>query len=112
VTSLSQLRQPLLAIDTSHSTSETVIKLSGECDTSNVADFNATVIEILTSERRRIVFDVEELSFMDSSGLIAIERAIESLRPVGGGVVVQKPTWILKWLLDVFGIAGNVVIVE
>jgi len=103
---------PLLAITVSRSNSETVIKLSGECDNSNVDELNKAVHEVLTSENRRIVLDVEELSFMGSCGLIPIERAIESLQLVGGTVVVHKPSRMLKWLLAFFDISQNAIIIE
>jgi anti-anti-sigma factor len=106
------MSDPLLAISTSRSNLETTIKLSGECDHSNVDDLNRVVHEILMSETRRIVLDVEELNYMGSCGLTSIERALEVLQPVGGIVVVHKPAWMLKWLLDFFGISKGAVIVE
>ena len=104
------MAEPLLAISTARSKSETVIKLSGECDISNVDDLYEAVYEMLASETRRIVLDVEELDFMGSCGLTAIQRAIEGLKPFGGVVVIQKPSWMLRWLLDLFGMSRQVVV--
>ena len=102
----------LLSISISRSKTETVIKLSGECDISNIDGLEMTVYEILVSENRRIVLDVEELNFMGSCGLTPIERAIESLQLVDGIVVVKKPARMFRWLLDFFGVSETAVIVE
>jgi anti-anti-sigma factor len=104
--------KPLLRITTTRSDAETVIKLSGECDVSNVEDLKTTVYNILVSERRRIILDVEELDFMGSCGLTPILRAIDGLQPHGGVVVVKKPTRTLRWLLDYFGIAEKAIVVD
>jgi anti-anti-sigma factor len=106
------MAEPLLAISTSLQKSETIIKLSGECDISNVDDLNKAIYDTLVSENRRVVLDVEELDFMGSCGLTPIQRAIESLQPVGGIVVVHRPSRMMKWLLDFFGISQRAVVVE
>ena len=103
---------PLLRITTTRSNAETVIKLCGECDISNVKDLNKAVYDSLEGENRRIVLDVEELNFMGACGLTPIKQAIETLQPVGGIVVVRKPARMLAWLLDFFGISKKAVIVE
>jgi anti-anti-sigma factor len=97
--------EPLLRITTSRTNTEAVIKLGGECDISNVEDLNSAVSGVLAAENRRIVLDVEELDFMGACGLMPIERAIESLQPTGGIVVIHKPARMLAWLLDFVGIA-------
>jgi anti-anti-sigma factor len=104
--------KPLLSITTSRSNSETVVKLSGECDISNVKDLNKAVYDILISENQRIVLDVEELNFMGSCGLTPIERAVEALQPVGGIVVVKRPSRMLHWLLETFGVASKAVVIK
>jgi anti-anti-sigma factor len=104
--------EPLLRITTSRSNAETVIKLCGECDISNVEDLNKAVYDILVVENRRIVLDVEDLNFMGSCGLTPIKQAIETLQPAGGIVVVRKPARMLAWLLGFFGISKEAVIVE
>ena len=106
------MAEPLLSISTSLQKSETIIKLSGECDISNVDDLNKAIYDTLVSENRRVVLDVEELNFMGSCGLTPIQQAIESLQPVGGIVVVHRPTRMLKWLLDFFGVSQRAVVVE
>lgn len=106
------MADPLLAISTSRSQSETVIKLAGECDISNVGELNEAVRDILVSEYCCIVLDVEQLKFMGSCALTPIESAIESLQPVGGVVVVQKPSRTARWLLEIFGISKKAVIVQ
>ena len=102
----------LLEISTSRSNHETIIKLSGECDISNVDDVNEAVFGVLTGNTRQIVFDVEELSFMGSCGLASIEQAIEGLQLTGGVVVIRKPSRIVRWLLDFFGIANMAVVID
>jgi anti-anti-sigma factor len=104
--------EPLFAITTSLRKSETIIKLSGECDISNVELLNTTIYDVLLSEKRRIVLDVQDLSFMGSCGLTPIRRVIDSLEPVGGVVVVKEPSPMLSWLLDVFGISQKALVLS
>jgi len=104
--------ESLLRIITSRSTSEVVIKLSGECDISNVECLNATIYEILLAGNRRIVLDVEDLNFMGSCVLTSIERAVEHLQQDGGIVVIKRPSSIVRRVLDIFAVSERAVIVE
>ncbi len=52
--------------------SETVIALSGELDLATLRIFEGVLDEIEFSSLRRVVLDLEQLSFIDASGLRGI----------------------------------------
>ena len=83
------MAESLLVIQTRHDRSETVVTLSGECDLSNVNELDKAVHEILRSENRRIVLDVEHLQFAGVCALAPIETAITALQHSDGIVVVR-----------------------
>jgi anti-anti-sigma factor len=105
------MSEPLLVITTLRSDSETVVKVSGECDYSNVADFNEAIYQALIAGDKRIVLDVEDLTHMASCGLTPIEQMIESLNSIEGNLIVRKPSQMFGWLLDLFGISRRAVVI-
>lgn len=62
----------------------TVVELSGEqLDASNTKDFKRDIAPILESNSK-VVFDMSQLSFVDSSGLGAILSCLRLLNAAGG----------------------------
>jgi anti-anti-sigma factor len=104
--------EPLLVITTLRSDAETVVKVSGECDYSNVADLSEAIYQALIAGARRIVLDVEDLTHMASCCLTPIEQTIESLDLIEGNLIVRKPSQTFAWLLDRYGISRRAVVIQ
>ncbi len=58
-----------LHIDTFVENKETVLKLSGEIDAHTAPKLKTTLLELLSEENNNVVVDLEEVSYMDSTGL-------------------------------------------
>jgi anti-anti-sigma factor len=59
-----------------------VISIAGELDLSNAGTVETELERIITARPARLVFDLSELSFMDSSGIALLLRARERWAPV------------------------------
>jgi anti-anti-sigma factor len=66
---------PALEIDTASQADAYVIRLRGELDLAGCAQLEAILSEAEAGEANRIVLDLEELGFLDVTGVGAIYRA-------------------------------------
>ena len=82
---------------------EGVLWLAGEFDLAGLDVFEAGVRNVLDSQRE-LVFDLSELTFLDSTGIRAI---LVVAGEVGGGVVIRRPTPPVRRVLDLIGIDGH-----
>ncbi len=57
-----------------------ILKLSGELDASNYLDVIQQVQDIYTSGSRRLVIDMSDVTFLSSSGLVALHSAALIMR--------------------------------
>jgi anti-sigma B factor antagonist len=69
---------------------QVVVALRGELDVADAASVVTALTEFLARERQVIV-DLEELEFIDSSGLHALVRAREPARRAGGDLLLAAP---------------------
>ncbi|MGZ4677638.1 MAG: STAS domain-containing protein [Acidimicrobiia bacterium] len=77
-----------------------VVAISGEIDLSNAAATEASIRAGLPGDARRIVFDLGELRFMDSSGLAVL------LRLAGGveAVAIRNASGAIVRIIEVTGL--------
>lgn len=79
----------------------TVLELSGrlvfgeECDTLRVQ-----VKQLLAARKRRIVFNLERVSYSDSAGLGCLAGAFTSIRNAGGELKLIDPSQRVQEALD------------
>jgi anti-sigma B factor antagonist len=88
------------AADVSTENAVPVIRLSGELDMVSVERVRAVIDEALAGENERLVFDVSELEFMDSSGIALL---ISAARKVPA-VEVRNPTAIVRRIIELTGL--------
>ncbi len=67
-----------------------VIAVSGRIDSSNAADFDTAMKDLVNQGRRNIVLDLSKLDYMSSAGLRAMVAALKSARHGGGNVVIAE----------------------
>lgn len=87
------------------------LALAGELDLSTVEELSAALNE-LVPEGGRIVLDVSELSFMDSTGLRVLLDVATRLRE-GGTVVLRGPQDQVRRVIEISGVesvASNLLI--
>jgi anti-sigma B factor antagonist len=78
-----------------------VIKIIGELDVSNAHRLRA-ILEGISDPSPRVIIDMSELSFMDSSGLTVLLEATRR----GASVVLRQPSPVVRRLVDVTGLGG------
>jgi len=77
------------------------IKLVGELDISSAGAFRTTVDQIVASRPERLVFDLSQLSFMDSSGIAVMVYAANH----SGEVQLLHPSSIVRRIVEATGLS-------
>ncbi|MCD6450720.1 MAG: STAS domain-containing protein [Thermotogaceae bacterium] len=79
-----------------------IIVPDGELDVTNSTQFKEKVLnEYISSGKSRIIFDMSNVGYMDSSGLGAIISILKNARMNGGGVVVANLEDSIKRLFSI-----------
>jgi len=78
-----------------------VIMLSGEIDLSNVDALEEKIEPVLAKRRQPVVFDLRELSFMDSSGIALLLRMAGHAQSVR----VRKPSAMVLRMIEATGLS-------
>lgn len=79
-----------------------VIRLVGDLDIASADDLRRVVAQATAAGPERLVFDVEKLSFMDSSGLTVLLEAAAAV----DHVVLRSPTEIVRRVIDTTGVSS------
>jgi anti-anti-sigma factor len=80
------------------------IRIHGECDISTMATLEAQARELLEGGDTRIIFDLEDATFIDSSILRVFLAAHRRLAPLGGEVVLLARPGFVRRLLHLLEI--------
>ena len=81
-----------------------VVEPSGEVDLASAAELEACLDALFDSGTRRIIVDLGEVSFMDSTGVRALVRARTRLNAAGGILLVVCPHPNLHRVFEVTGV--------
>jgi len=79
-----------------------VVEVAGELDMATVPVLSNTLAEMTGST---VVVDLQELTFMDSSGISALIHARKQLVRNGHGLVLTRPNANVERVLDIVGLA-------
>jgi anti-anti-sigma factor len=77
-----------------------LVKVSGEVDISNADQLAETVSAITSSRPERIVFDLNDLRFMDSAGIAVLLGAAAKVSSVG----VRNPSPAVRRVVELTGL--------
>lgn len=92
-----------LHITTSDVNGSTVVKLQGEIDVYTAPRLRDCLIRLVGEGHRKVVLDLQDVEFLDSTGLGVMVGGLKRLRAHGGGMTIvcdRDPT------LKVFEISG------
>jgi anti-sigma B factor antagonist len=78
-----------------------VISLAGEIDLSNMELVREQLEPTLRTAPERLIFEVGELQFMDSSGLALMLGAAQR----AGSVALRNPTSVIRRIVETSGLA-------
>lgn len=92
---------PLL-VDVAQGPTGPVVTLTGELDLSNVDSVQGVIEPLIESKPDRLIFDVGELGFIDSSGIAMLLRAL----PRVGTIVIRHPSNVVRRVLETTGVSN------
>jgi anti-anti-sigma factor len=93
------------AVETRDADDDRVIALSGEVDVYSVPGMREAVLDAVAAlNGQRVVLDVRDVRFIDSTGLALLISARRYVDERGGTIVLRNPSeWIVK-VLDISGL--------
>ncbi len=81
-----------------------IVRIEGELDLSSVGEFRQTVDEVLDNQRSKyLLMNLEQLTFIDSSGLGAILGRYKKVNLLGGRILVTN---IKPQITRIFELSG------
>ena len=89
-----------------------VVALEGEIDLSAAPDAERRIAQAEAREPGRLVIDLREVTFMDSSGLRVLLTAHRRADQAGRGFALVKGGEAVERLLDVTGLTGRLEILD
>jgi anti-sigma B factor antagonist len=99
-----EIRQGLLAVRTARRGAAWVVSLEGELDLANAHIAEEALHEVIDDESSRLVVDMHELSFIDSTGIALLVSLMRSERCRGRLSFVPSTSAEVVRILQVTGI--------
>jgi stage II sporulation protein AA (anti-sigma F factor antagonist) len=89
-----------------------VITLSGELDLATAEVLESSVAEACSDGARELLLDLEQLRFMDSTGLRAVLMARERCEGDGCELYLARPQRAVRQLLELTGVLPRLRLIE
>ncbi|MFY1688599.1 STAS domain-containing protein [Plantactinospora sp. WMMB782] len=93
-----------LTVHTEERSDVVVVSVAGELDMATAPQLQDQITDLLEKGRNRLVFDLAELTFCDSTGLSVFVRARNSADEAGGTVRLAAPRRGVLRILEVSGL--------
>jgi anti-anti-sigma factor len=77
-----------------------VVRLAGQLDLFAAADVKQRLVAAVDGGHRRLVLDLAEVSFVDSSGLGTLIGALKAARQAGGDLRIARPAEQARVVLE------------
>ena len=77
-----------------------VVRLDGRLDLVSAGEAKQGMVDAVESGQRRLVVDMANVDFVDSSGLGAIVGVLKAARQAGGDLRIARPTEQLRSILE------------
>ncbi len=84
-----------------------VVAVSGEMDLAGSVPFSTLVAQMVDAGSVDVEFDLEAVSFIDSSGLRALIHASDRLAEAGGSLTIGEHSRAVRTLLDITGLTDR-----
>lgn len=92
-----------LSVTTSDAGDHTVVVVSGEVDAATSDTLRAAIFDVIEGGQPRVVVDMSEVSFIDSSGLRVLIGGYKAADSGGGTLRVGSPSDAVVRLLEITG---------
>ena len=93
-----------LQVEVANTTSPTTVVLKGEIDLSTSPRVREVLMDIARSGEVRVVIDMSQVTFMDSTGLSALVGPLKRFRQNGGHITLRSPTSSVRKILEITGL--------
>lgn len=77
-----------------------VVQLANRLDADNATAVRRELDALLNQGRNRLALRLDQVSFVDSSGLSVFVHAVKMARAAGGDVILVKPTPAVRSVLE------------
>ena len=102
-----------MGLETIERDGELCIELSGELDIASAAEVEARLLQLQSGDApERLVIDLSEVQFLDSTGLSLLINADRRARGEGRRLTVISGTGAPRRILEISGLHGLIDIVE
>jgi anti-sigma B factor antagonist len=81
-----------------------VIQLGGEIDLYTAPEFKERMVELIDGGKNRIVVDLSEATFIDSTTLGVLVGGVKRLRPSGGGLALVCTDQNITKIFEITGL--------
>lgn len=81
-----------------------VIELGGEVDLYTAPEFKERMVELIDAGKKRIVVDLSEATFIDSTTLGVLVGGVKRLRPTGGSMALVCTDQNITKIFEITGL--------
>jgi anti-sigma B factor antagonist len=83
---------------------DTVVALSGDLDLYTAARLRESLIDLISGAKTKLVIDLADLDFADSTGLGTLVGVVQRVRRVGGEMALRSPTAAIRRVIGITGL--------
>jgi anti-anti-sigma factor len=87
-------------IDVQRQDAAAIVRLNGRLDPLSAADVKGRLGQVVADGARRVVVDLGEVPFIDSSGLGALIGGLKAARQAGGDLRLARPAQQAQTILE------------
>jgi anti-sigma B factor antagonist len=81
-----------------------VVALAGEIDLFTAPHFDEALVGVIDAGARRVVVDLSEVTFIDSTAVGVVIGGVRRLRAVGGAIDIVCPSENIRRILELVGL--------
>ena len=93
-----------LELTVSENEGETVLSAVGELDVNTAPELREQLAQLVNDGVRRIVVDLADVSFVDSTALSVLVSALKRLRQADGDLTLASPTPSVRRVFEITGL--------
>lgn len=84
-----------------------VVEAGGELDLYSAPELKARIWNAIDAGKTRLIMDLTEVTFIDSTGLSVLVAAVKRIRPADGTVALVVKDYDIERLLELTGLDGR-----
>jgi anti-sigma B factor antagonist len=93
-----------LELSVSEEGSETVVRAAGELDVNTAPELREQLARLVSEGARKIVVDLTDVSFVDSTALSVLVSALKRLRQADGDLELASPNPSVRRVFEITGL--------